>query len=167
MINGTLTYLRPPLQADVPVMTVWENQPEIQAVSEHSGSYTQEEVHAFFLSAGDLFADGQQRFIICRRDTHDVIGAVDLFSFNRSNASAGIGILISPAHLRGQGYASDAIKTMLTFGNNTLGIRTMRCIIYPENAGSIRLFERNGFKAVGMEFFKNKKAVRYECQLRT
>lgn len=165
MIAGKHIYLRPPLPIDVPAMTNWENQPEIQAVSEHSGQFTQEEVRSFFLTAGDLFSEGQQRFIICLSDTHQVVGALDLFAFDKQKASAGIGILISPAHQRGKGYATDALNTMLKFALDSLGIHIIRCIIYPENTHSIRLFEKCHFRPVGMEFFKHKKAIRYERKL--
>ncbi len=45
----------------------------------------------------------------------------------------------------GKGYVSEAIGAVVPFGFNTLGFRRVEAITRPENVGSIRVLEKNGF----------------------
>lgn len=166
MIRGERTYLRPPVQADIDLMVVWENMPEIQAVSEHTGLLKRKDIEDFLSQSTDLFTDGQMRLLICDLASHDALGIIDVFDYQKSSAKAGVGILIGDPENRGKGLASDALKALVRFGKSTLNLNRIECLIFPENLDSIRLFEHNGFRPKGIEFYKNKKAVRYalECK---
>jgi RimJ/RimL family protein N-acetyltransferase len=45
-----------------------------------------------------------------------------------------------------KGYASEAVSAVLTYARNTLGIRRVLGITTLDNAGSIRVLEKAGFK---------------------
>jgi diamine N-acetyltransferase len=161
MIRGEKTYLRPPVHADIDLMVLWENMPEIQAVSEHTGALQRKDIEDFLKQSTDLFTDGQMRLMICGLTNHEVLGIIDIFDYHKPSGKAGVGILIGDRENRGKGLASDALKAFINFGKSTLKLKRIECLIFPENDSSIRLFEQNGFKPKGIEFYKNKKAVRY------
>jgi RimJ/RimL family protein N-acetyltransferase len=48
--------------------------------------------------------------------------------------------------VHGRGYASEALAAMLDWGDRYLGAHREACIISPENAASIRVAERAGFR---------------------
>ena len=45
----------------------------------------------------------------------------------------------------GKGYITEAIRALVPFGFNTLGLHRIEAITRPENAASIRALEKNGF----------------------
>lgn len=162
MIRGKITYLRPTLAADIPAITLWENDPEIQSVSDNSGRYSEADIAAFFLRESDLFSEGQLRLVICDIHQHRCVGALDLFDFNAAQQKCGVGILIGAKDDRTKGYATDALAATLDFAVASLGIRTFECLIFPDNVPSVGLFEKAQFKPTGIDFFNNKKAIRYQ-----
>jgi diamine N-acetyltransferase len=161
MIQGRQTYLRPPTAADAEIICIWENDPEIRLVSEHEGEFSVQDIRDFLQSSKDLFTDRQLRLMICKTDSHQALGAIDLFDFNAAEKKTGIGILIGEAQHRSQGFASDALKSLLKFCIEHLKITCFECLIFTDNLPSIRLFERAGFKTTGVQIFKEKKAFRY------
>lgn len=49
----------------------------------------------------------------------------------------------------GKGYASEAVAMLLSFGFTTLGLERITATCHPENQGSIRVLEKNGFSREG------------------
>jgi RimJ/RimL family protein N-acetyltransferase len=52
--------------------------------------------------------------------------------------------LVSRVH--GRGYASEAISAAVAWGDNHFGKRTTCCIIVPQNAVSMRVAEKCGYR---------------------
>jgi [ribosomal protein S5]-alanine N-acetyltransferase len=61
---------------------------------------------------------------------------------------AEIGYLIAPAHWR-KGYTREAVSALIDHGFGTLGLRRIFADVDPENAPSIRLLRRLGFREEG------------------
>ena len=79
----------------------------------------------------------------------DLVGTVTLASWDRANRRAEVGFIVEPGH-EGQGLASDAARTALRFGVERMGLHRVEADVDPENAGSIRLLERLGFRYEGL-----------------
>jgi RimJ/RimL family protein N-acetyltransferase len=62
--------------------------------------------------------------------------------------AAKLGLVINADHWR-QGYASDAVRTMLGFAFNKLGLHRITAAIGPENKVSVALIEAAGFRYEG------------------
>jgi diamine N-acetyltransferase len=161
MISGVTTYLRPALLCDTDHILAWENDPELWPFTETSGPFSKTDIMHFIQESNDLFANGQLRLMIIDKISDQPIGALDIFDFNTSTKKAGIGILIGEKSLRKKGFATDALRCFLSIAASDLKIRTLECIIYPDNVSSLKLFENCGFRAVGMEFFKENRVIRY------
>jgi RimJ/RimL family protein N-acetyltransferase len=67
--------------------------------------------------------------------------------------------LASEAH--GKGFASEALKAVLAWGDANLGPRTI-CTIVTENAPSIRLAEKFGYKRFGEEASNGRPVLVFE-----
>ncbi len=65
--------------------------------------------------------------------------------------------LNSAAH--GQGYASEALTAMLAWGEAHFGRRDFVCMIAPENAPSIRLAQKHGYRETGRTSYKSEPTI--------
>lgn len=57
---------------------------------------------------------------------------------------------VHPGHWR-KGYATDAVKTILDFGFNTLQLHRIEAGCATENTGSVKVLEKSGFTKEGIE----------------
>lgn len=80
--------------------------------------------------------------------THDdrLIGFVRLGLTGTKAAKLGYAIA---AHHWGKGYATDAARTMTTFGFTTIGLHRISAAIGPDNAASLAVVTRLGFTHEG------------------
>ena len=104
-------------------------------------------------SKSDIFETRQLRFMInIKNDMNSkTIGTIDLFDFEPYHNRAGIGILIGDTYERGKGYADDALKTLIRYCFQVLKLHQLYCNISEDNLASLRLFENNGFKKIGLK----------------
>ena len=77
------------------------------------------------------------------------IGLIDLYDFDPYHQRAGLGIMIHNMENRKQGYASSAIKLMLDYCFETLGLNQVYSSVPSCNVASLKLFEATGFTQTG------------------
>jgi RimJ/RimL family protein N-acetyltransferase len=85
-----------------------------------------------------------------RRDTGAYIGEVGLFNLERDlepgfDGLPEIGWVLCPA-AHGQGFATEAVRAALAWADAHLDHPGTACIIAPDNAASIRVALKNGFR---------------------
>ena len=69
-------------------------------------------------------------------------------------------VLVSSAH--GKGYATEAVRAAVAWGDEHLdAVRTV-CIIHPENAASIRVAEKCGYREFERVAFAGEPTILYE-----
>ena len=78
------------------------------------------------------------------------IGNIKLSQINKIHKFADIGIVIGVESFWGRGYATEAIKLMSLYAFRKLKLNKLVAGIYSENYGSIRAFEKSGFKQIGL-----------------
>lgn len=76
------------------------------------------------------------------------IGSVSIWITDESNRNGELGYTFHRAHW-GKGYATEAVDQLLTFGFPTLGLQRIAATCHPENQGSTRVLEKNGFPSKG------------------
>jgi RimJ/RimL family protein N-acetyltransferase len=69
-------------------------------------------------------------------------------------------VLAAQAH--GKGYATEAVRAAVTWGERSLGTRRMVCIIDPENRASIRVAEKCGFREIKRLVYKDQPTALFE-----
>lgn len=151
MIHGNIA-LRAPEPDDTELLYQWENNSEIWRVSNTLAPFSRHAIRKHIEeSSSNIYEAGQARFIICRSDTMEPVGAIDLFEFDSFHQRAGIGILIAQKSDRRKGYALNALTALSEYCFNHLMIHQLWCNILPGNEGSSALFEKAGFVLSGVK----------------
>ncbi len=146
---GKNIYFRALEPEDVDTLYEWENDPEIQIVSNHSAPFSKHTLIEYINSSHlDIYTVKQARFIIAEMETKQAVGTIELFDFDPKNQRAGIGILIDKKY-RAKGYALESIKIMAKYGFKTLQLHQIYCNITTNNTASIKLFTKAGFQLCG------------------
>jgi len=91
----------------------------------------------------DLFQWG-----IARKHEGDVIGTCTIFHLSLEHRRAEIGYALG-RRAWGQGYATDALVTLIDFAFGALDLHRLEADTDPRNVRSIRALERQGFKREG------------------
>lgn len=146
MQEGKRIYLRQVVFEDCQVLLEWENNPENWEVSGTKTPFSEEEIIDFIVEQANFRDAGQLRLMICISENSVPIGAVDLFDIDEEKGTAGVGILIDRQENRRKGYASDALDLLKAIAKSLFSLNRLNCTIHSYNIGSIRLFEKSGFR---------------------
>jgi RimJ/RimL family protein N-acetyltransferase len=88
------------------------------------------------------------RFMI-EADEGPLVGQVRLIGIH-PHARAELAIMLGEKAYWGRGYGADAIRTLLRFGFDELGLRRVTLIADADNARGIACYERCGFRHEGV-----------------
>ena len=147
--NRTIS-LRAPEPEDLDLLYIWENEPSIWQVSGTLTPFSRFILKQYLENAAqDIFQAKQLRLIIQLKDKHRPVGAIDLFDFDPHHHRAGIGILIAEHSDRRQGYATEALETVVKYCFEVLHLHQIYCNIAAGNSASIKLFKDAGFVECG------------------
>ena len=148
-----LRYLEPP---DADVLHQWENDKSHWNVTGTQKPFTKKEIKSFISNQKDIYLDKQLGWMICTppisplspgRGIGGEVGCIDLFEFNKTNLTAGIGILVDKNHRR-NGYGSEALSLLVTYSFEILNLKQLYCNISADNTASMNLFQKHKFKTV-------------------
>jgi len=99
-------------------------------------------------------------FAIISRDEDKHIGNIKIGPININHNCAEVGILIGDKSSWNKGYATEALKLIVDYAFTKLKIHKLTAGIYTNNIGSIKAFQKAGFKIEGVKkeeiFFDNK-----------
>ncbi len=147
--NNTIS-LRAPEPEDLDLLYIWENESVTWQVSGTLTPFSRYILKQYLEHAGkDIFEVKQLRLMIQLKNNHRPVGAVDLFDFDPHNRRCGIGILIAEPSDRRQGYAREALETVITYCFDVLHLHQVYCNIAAGNSASIKLFKEAGFVECG------------------
>lgn len=165
-IRGTHIFLRALEKSDLEVLYACENDRAVWKVSNTQTPFSRHVLEQYLDTAHqDLYTNKQLRLMVCRTDTNDPVGTIDLFEFEPAHSRIGVGVLIFDA-FRQQGYAQEAIECLKEYVFGTLLLNQLYCNISASNTGSIRLFEKLGFRNSGLRKSWNRvSATEYEDEL--
>jgi len=133
--------LRPLDEDDLPSVVAWRNDPEVSRYQGWVLPYTLEMARSLLGAGLDLGDSGWVQRAISR-PTGELLGDVGM---RTDEAQAEIGITLRPGAQR-QGYAAEALRTLLDHAFGTLGVQRVFASIDPRNAPVARLLVRSGFR---------------------
>ena len=81
---------------------------------------------------------------ITLKDNPKLIGVIGHYRIKPENYRAEIGYMLLPEY-HGKGIISEAVKEAVNYGFNVMKLHSIEAIIDPENHGSARVLEKNGF----------------------
>jgi RimJ/RimL family protein N-acetyltransferase len=88
-------------------------------------------------------------WVLAEPDGDRLVGSIAVFALDRANARAEIGYSLRTDR-QGQGLAQEAMRAVLAFLFDELGIERVEADVDPRNVPSCRLLERLGFRREGL-----------------
>lgn len=88
--------------------------------------------------------------VIILKENLEHIGNVKIGPINRIHKFADIGIIIGEKRYWGRGLATEAVKLTVNYCFKKLRLQKLTAGVYRDNIGSIRIFEKCGFKIEGV-----------------
>ena len=99
--------------------------------------------------AEDQRSDAAYAFLIFRNDDNAMVGGLTLANIRRGVAQAGsIGYWIG-APFANKGYMTAAVRALIPYSFTALRLHRLEAACIPNNAASIRLLEKTGFRREG------------------
>ena len=72
-----------------------------------------------------------------------------------------IGLVLAP-RTHGQGYATEAVRAVVAWGDRHFGSARTVCLIHPDNHRSVHVAEKCGYKEMERTFYKGQPAIVFE-----
>jgi diamine N-acetyltransferase len=149
---GTNICLRALEPEDLEFVYAIENDENIWEVSNTQTPYSKFLIRQYLENAHqDIYEAKQLRLAICKNDSDNPIGLIDLFDFDPRNNRAGIGIVIQNIEERSQGFGKEALGLLIDFSFNQLQLHQLFANIGVDNVSSINLFATFGFQKIGIK----------------
>ena len=81
---------------------------------------------------------------VTEKGNDKLIGFIGYPNFKHESLRAEIGYMLNPNYT-GKGIAYEALKAIIDYGFNTIGLHSIEAIIRTENKASVKLIEKAGF----------------------
>lgn len=145
--TGERVALRPLELEDAERLRAWVNDPEVH---QHLGRFRACNAAA----QRDWLEELNQRpedhaFGIALRESGALIGSCGLHKVTFPHRSAELGVLIGETSTQGRGLGTEALRLLLGYGFDTLGLHRVELRVYESNPRAIRCYERLGFRREG------------------
>ena len=135
---------------DLEWLYTWENDMTLWDVSNTITPFSHYTLKRYIENAHlDIYETKQLRLMMVDKENNEPIGTIELYDFDPYNRRAGLGIMIHRTEKRKKGYAHNAVKLLLFYCFDTLGLHQVYASIPSNNIESKRLFEKIGFKQTG------------------
>lgn len=150
-LQGQHIYLRALEPEDLDFVYKIENDTSLWHLSDTQTPYSRFLIKQYLENAQqDIFEAKQLRLAICNIDK-ETIGLIDVFDFDIKNKRAGIGILIQDETNRNKGFGAEALELLTNYCFEVLHLHQVYANISEDNMASLSLFEKNGFKKIGLK----------------
>lgn len=138
--------------SDWPLLKTIELDAANQQFSTHTPA-SEADLKAFLLSDHNLLKYAQYRWVICKAETNEGLGFIDVYDADFEHKTVWIGILIH-RNFRRLNWGSLALQSLSVLLPSK-GIETMFAEIQPNNPASKAFFIKNGFS----EFAQNQENI--------
>lgn len=150
MMNDETIVLRALEPEDLEYIYKWENDMDLWEVSDTLTPFSHFTLKKYIENAHrDIYTTKQLRLVIADKESGIPVGLIDLYDFEPFHQRAGLGIMIHDTENRKKGYATAAIRLMLDYCFETLGLNQVYCSVPSCNIASLNLFEKLGFIRTG------------------
>lgn len=86
------------------------------------------------------------RMYIIQKKDGEPIGTIAIYEINIQTRTARLGRVLLLEEARGQGYAEEAVKTLLDYADNVMRLYRVTTDTYIDNIDAIAVYARAGFK---------------------
>jgi ribosomal-protein-alanine N-acetyltransferase len=140
--------LRPMTEKDIPFVYKLFSRSETNEYSEYPDLQNMneaEEMYERFLKPG---SENQFRLLILLKKSKEPIGTIGFYNYVNFHMRATIGYDLLKEYW-GNGYMTEAVRAMINYGFEELGLMRIEATVEPENKASVRVLERAGFQLEG------------------
>ncbi len=102
------------------------------------------------VSVWNPWKDGHLYLAIEEKETNSFLGIARIEDIRLPHNRGEVGISIYDPDMRGKGYGTDAMLVLLGIGFGILGLNSIYLDTMEDNELSIRIYEKIGFKRVGI-----------------
>lgn len=151
-ISAAMLKISPPTLSDADALLAFEVENRAyfeQWINARANDYYSASAVRKAIGAATSDRDGDRayQYLVWLDDT--IVGRINLVSITRPYFNkATLGYRIGE-HFAGRGYASQAVKLAMDIAARELNLSRVEAIVRPQNVGSMRVLERNGFVAFG------------------
>ena len=151
-LQGKNIYLRALEPEDLEFVYAIENDETIWEVSNTITPYSKFLIRQYLENAHqDIYEVKQLRLAICKSNTSEAVGLIDLFDFDVKNKRAGVGIIIQNEIDRNNGLGKEALGLVINYAFQQLQLHQLYANIGTENKASVSLFTTFGFERIGVK----------------
>jgi RimJ/RimL family protein N-acetyltransferase len=148
MLVGSRVILRALEPADYELIWRWTNDPSVMVFWGHPGnSESRADVQA--REDRERLRGNSRKYMVETKDGK-AIGQIDYYDLDWQARSAWVSILIGDPDYWGGGYGTDAMRTLLGFLFDELGVHRVVLTTHASNERAIRSYEKNGFQREGV-----------------
>lgn len=131
---------------DLELLYRWENDTELWKFGAGMAPFSRFALRQYIIDAQqDIYHTKQLRLMVVRKTDGVCVGTVDLYDFDAFNGKAGVGILIDTDHQQ-KGYGVSALALLEEYAFGFLKLHQLYALVPEENAGSVKLFAKAGFR---------------------
>ncbi len=149
MFKGSKIYLRILDKSDATKLLIWENDSNNWKVSDTDVPFSMDQILEYVNHSQAFRQTGQVRFMICENESQEPIGTIDLYDINFKHSHATIGVLISDKSFENKGFASEAVKLIVEYAKDFLGLFNLQATMHCSNPASEAIFLKNDFELIG------------------
>ena len=151
-LKGPNIFLRALEPEDLEFIYAIENDEAIWEVSNTITPYSKFLIRQYLENAHqDIYEAKQLRLAICKNNTSEAIGLIDLFDFDVKNQRAGVGIIIQNDSNRNSGFGKEALGLVIDYSFQYLQLHQLYANIGTDNTASLALFTTFGFEKIGVK----------------
>ncbi|KUH38663.1 MULTISPECIES: GNAT family N-acetyltransferase [Streptomyces] len=148
-LTGDRVVLRPLTAADTETMAGVIDDPETARLTGSAGHppFTIERLRAWYASRAEQ--TDRLDLGLVDRASGELVGELVLHEWDEPNRSCGFRIAIGP-HGRDRGLGTEAVRLLLGYGFERLGLHRIHLEVYAFNPRALRVYERVGFVREGV-----------------
>ncbi|GIN73775.1 aminoglycoside N(6')-acetyltransferase [Bacillus sp. J14TS2] len=147
-LEGKRIYLRPIENEDLDLFytTLWDK--EGRKLTGTQTVFSRSNVQKWFES---ISSDNSRiDLIICLQDNNQTIGEMAMLNIDNQNRNAVVRISIFDREFLGDGYGTEAMSLLLSFGFDILNLHRVGLDVYSFNQRAIKSYKKLGFKQEGI-----------------
>ena len=161
-LTGKIIYLRALEPEDLDFIYRIENNEAMWQVSNTQTPYSRFLIRQYLENAHqDIYEAKQLRLAICKNNSTDAVGLIDLFDFDPANQRAGVGIIIQEEAHRNNGFGKEALGLLINYAFTKLQLHQLYANIHLDNVASTTLFTNFDFQLIGVKKDWNRFENRY------
>lgn len=146
LLTGARVSLRPVSGEDLALLERWDRDPAIEALMGRRFTTVQptEWLRNYLTGRGGI------AWMVVESSSGRPVGELELTNLNRPAGTVEVRICLGEKERWGRGYGREALSLALRYAFVTWRLRSVYLRVYTENVRAIRLYDRLGFRKVGI-----------------